>query len=154
MSLNPYETPPDISAEDALRVAAPASDSDDDPVALKIDIPAFALSATAWMRLIVEGPFLLLSCGMAILTLGLPAHSESVAPWVLMIALSGLAVWSDVLIIRGANAMLAQRNLGRAKLGAALAVVPISPLVLLQWPFGLWSLRVLADREVAARFTS
>lgn len=153
MSLNPYETPPDISAEDALRTAAPASNSDDDPVALKINIPAFGLSVTAWMRLIFEGPFFLYACIMAI-EVAMYSHTASPVSWVLTAAFSGVVVWFDFLILSGADAMLAQRHLSRARLGAAVAVVPISPLFLLQLPFGLWSLRVLADREVAERFRS
>lgn len=154
MSLNPYETPPDISAEDALRTAVPASDDEEDPVALKINIPAFALSVTASMRLIFDVPFLLLSSWQAIETLATPGHLESVVEWLLPMAIGGVATWFDYLTIRGANAMQAQRHLGRARLGAALAIVPVSPMVLLQWPFGLWSLRVLADREVVERFRS
>lgn len=152
MSLNPYETPPDISAEDALRTAESAIDSEDDVVARRITIPAFGLRVTAWMRLSFEGPFFPYACILALEALA--RRSPWAGVWFLIAAFGAAAIWFDCVILSGADAMLAQRHLSRARLGAALAMVPISPLFLLQLPFGLWSRRVLADREVADRFSS
>lgn len=51
--------------------------------------------------------------------------------------------------------MLRRSSLGMARFGSILAVIPcLSPYCLLGIPFGLWSLVVLSDPDIAAGFES
>jgi len=156
-SENPYQSPLDTTSEDRVALAlpsdAPGIDDDDDPIALKINIPAFALSATTWMRLVFEGPLLVYAAVMTAAEVynGLFFDGEPLLPMLLLV-LSAVAVVVDVLILQGASAMLLKQRIDRARRAAFLACLPTTPLFFLQIPFAIWTLRVLNDREVQTRF--
>ena len=152
MTFNPYQSPSDTTREDREDVALaalPLTD-DDDPIALRINVPAFGLSAIAWMRLVFEGPLLVYASVLLIYNIGF--FSGNVVWASVLFALAAGAVWIDLLILRGATAMLSKRHIERARVAAYLALLPTSPLFILNVPFGIWVLRVLNDREVAGRF--
>lgn len=156
MSANPYESPSDTTREDHadLTLARIVSeDDDDDPIALKINIPAFALSATTWMRLVFEGPVLLFSAVMSTAEVynWIWFDGEPLLPLGLLGA-STMACGVDLLILQGAGAMHARRRIDRVRRAAILSLLPTSPLFFLQIPFGIWVLRVLNDRAVQSRF--
>jgi hypothetical protein len=156
MDENPYQSPVDVSAEERLYVArlADEADEDDDPIAVRINIPAFALSVVTWMRIVFEGPALFYFALQALLAISIPGPrlAEGLVGHGIWCVMLSLTLWTHAHVLRGASALLAKRHLERARRAAYLALLPLSPLALVSLPFGLWVLYALRDPQVIARF--
>jgi len=108
--------------------------------------PATALVAMASIQSVF--PAILLVCGMVDLMAGRLSGTESLP---LLIALAQIS--SLIVIAIGAAKMGFLESYAMGRTAAILACIPfVTPFVFIGIPFGVWSLRLLADPEIIRAF--
>lgn len=134
---NPYASPHENVASDA------------DPTTVirtRVSRPATALIVMASIQSVFVAIYLVSAAFVV-------ARGESVTLSYVAIAVATVQLTGLVLIAIGGAKLGFLQSLTLARVGASLACIPfITPFMILGIPFGIWSLRLLADPSVRAAF--
>ncbi|WP_238383253.1 hypothetical protein, partial [Rubripirellula obstinata] len=137
IATNPYAPPPEHAVPDADSTTS---------IRTRVSRPATALIVMASIQSVFVAIYLV-SAAVVVARGGSVSH-DYVGLAIATIQLTGL-----VLISIGGAKLGFLESLTLARLGASLACIPfITPFVFVGIPFGVWSLRLLADPSVRAAF--
>jgi hypothetical protein len=113
------------------RRAAGAADRELAAAAAKVEVPSMGLIVSGVLMLLLHGGFVLYFL------------QSSASPTNEVMMLFGIGIPVAALIVVGGIQMRLLQTRGLAVLGAIAALIPLGPLWMLSFPFGIWSLIVL-----------